>query len=233
MKYKETIGIVGGMGSYATLDFFRRILDAFPAEKEWDRPRIIIDNRCTMPSRVRAILYQEETDTIVNELAGAARGLLACGADHLIFACNTSHVFVPDVFRRVPEAEGKTIHIIDTLARRFRERGIQSAYLIASEGTLQSNVYQQSFDRYGIRLDAPGSSDWALLREFIEAVKQNQAGPDEKERFRRFCMEIPFENVILGCTEFPVLLPACELETGKVLWDPLDSAIDHIKSIIK
>ena len=39
MKYTETIGIVGGMGSYATLDFFRRILDAFPAEKEWDRPR--------------------------------------------------------------------------------------------------------------------------------------------------------------------------------------------------
>ena len=44
MKYTETIGIVGGMGSYATLDFFRRILDAFPAEKEWDRPRIVIDN---------------------------------------------------------------------------------------------------------------------------------------------------------------------------------------------
>ena len=59
VAYQQTIGIIGGMGSYATLDFFSRLLAAFPAEKEWDRPRILIDNRCTMPSRVRAILYGE------------------------------------------------------------------------------------------------------------------------------------------------------------------------------
>lgn len=64
MKYTETIGIVGGMGSYATLDFFRRLLNAFPAEREWDRPRIVIDNRCTMPSRVHAILYNEQPQKI-------------------------------------------------------------------------------------------------------------------------------------------------------------------------
>lgn len=29
----QIIGVVGGMGSFATLDFFRRILLAFPAEK--------------------------------------------------------------------------------------------------------------------------------------------------------------------------------------------------------
>ena len=71
MRYAETIGIIGGMGSYATQDFFRRLLDAFPSEKEWDRPRIVIDNRCTMPSRVRAILYGEQPEKIVEELTNA------------------------------------------------------------------------------------------------------------------------------------------------------------------
>lgn len=233
MKYSETIGIVGGMGSYATLDFFRRVLDAFPAEKEWDRPRVVIDNRCTMPSRVRAILYREETAAVINELACAVRGLLGCGADHLIFACNTSHAFLRDVFRLVPEAEHKTVHIIDTLARRLHEAGIRSAYLIASEGTLQSNIYQQSFDRYGIQLSVPDPESWVQLREFIEIVKQGQVSPREQERFRQFCAGIPSEHIILGCTEFPVLLPAGRLDGGKTLWDPLDSAIDHIKSIIR
>lgn len=55
----KVIGILGGMGSYATVEIFRRVIDAFPAEKEWDRPRILIDNNCIMPSRVRAILYEE------------------------------------------------------------------------------------------------------------------------------------------------------------------------------
>ena len=233
MKYTETIGIVGGMGSYATLDFFRRILDAFPAEKEWDRPRIVIDNRCTMPSRVRAILYQEEKETIVKEMEDAVRGLLSCGADHLVFGCNTSHVFIPDVFRSIPEAGSKTVHIIEALARRLKERGVASAYLLASEGTIESRIYQKTFSRFGITLDAPALEDCGSIREYIEIVKQNQNVESAKPRFYDFCEAIPYENIILGCTELPVLLPAGELKSGKKLWDPLDAAIEYIKSIIQ
>lgn len=233
MKYAETIGIIGGMGSYATLDFFKRILDAFPAEKECDRPRVLVDNRCTMPSRVRAILYQEKTEDVISELTDAVRGLLECGADHLIFACNTSHAFLRDVFQIVPEAEQKTVHIINTLARRFQENGIQSAYLIGSEGTLQSNIYQESFGRYGITLDVPAPGDWVKLREFIETVKQGHVTARERERFRKFCAGLPNDNIILGCTELPVLVPAGKMDQGKMMWDPLASAIDDIKSIIK
>ena len=44
-EYTENvIGIMGGFGSYATLNFFEQVLDSFPAEKEWERPRILIDN---------------------------------------------------------------------------------------------------------------------------------------------------------------------------------------------
>ena len=67
------IGIVGGMGSYATVKFFERIVDSFPVEREWERPRIVIDNKCTMPSRVRSILYDENTDLLINELSDSVR----------------------------------------------------------------------------------------------------------------------------------------------------------------
>ena len=77
MSNSYTIGIIGGMGSYATVDLFRRVIDAFPAEKEWERPRVLIDNRCTMPSRVRAILYGERKDELIAELCNSA--LYLCG----------------------------------------------------------------------------------------------------------------------------------------------------------
>lgn len=67
------VGIVGGMGSYATVGFFKRLVDAFPARHEWERPRILIDNRCTMPSRVRAILYGERRDELVRQLAESVK----------------------------------------------------------------------------------------------------------------------------------------------------------------
>lgn len=91
--YKDVIGVLGGMGSYATLHFFQELLDAFPAEKEWDRPRIIIDNRCTMPSRVLAVLEGIQYDQLVAELCNSVASLLHAGATKIILACNTSHCF--------------------------------------------------------------------------------------------------------------------------------------------
>ena len=121
------LGIVGGMGSYATLDFFRRIIDAFPVIKEWERPRVLIDNYCTMPSRVRAILYNERKEELICDLCESVKNLLRSGADKIIFACNTSHVFIPEVIERVPESANKIIHIIDACAaeiRNLRKGGI-------------------------------------------------------------------------------------------------------------
>ena len=37
------IGVLGGMGTYATIHLFKQYAEVFPAEKEWERPRIIID----------------------------------------------------------------------------------------------------------------------------------------------------------------------------------------------
>lgn len=75
----NTIGVLGGMGSYATCDIFRRLLDAFPAEKEWERPRILIDNNCTMPSRVRAILYGEHEGRLIQEMSESVESLVRTG----------------------------------------------------------------------------------------------------------------------------------------------------------
>ncbi len=115
----NAVGIVGGMGSYATVDFFRRIVDAFPAQKEWERPRIIVDNFCTMPSRVRAILYNERRDELIEDLCSSVRNLLNAGAERIIFACNTSHVFIPEVILRVSECQDKIINIIEACAREI------------------------------------------------------------------------------------------------------------------
>ena len=63
------IGVLGGMGTYATIHLFKQYADVFPAEKEWDRPRIIIDNRCTMPSRVLAFLRGVKKEELVRQMS--------------------------------------------------------------------------------------------------------------------------------------------------------------------
>ena len=113
MKNDFVIGVLGGMGTYATIHLFQQYAAVFQAEKEWDRPRIIIDNRCTMPSRVRAFLYNENVNQLVDEMADSMQHLKDSGCTRIVLACNTSHLFLPKIFKKVPGLEESVIHIIN------------------------------------------------------------------------------------------------------------------------
>ena len=115
------IGVLGGMGTYATINLFKQYAEVFPAEKEWERPRIIIDNRCTMPSRVRAFLYHENVERLIDEMADSIDGLLKIGGGsaRIILACNTSHLFLPQIYKKVPEAKSAVINIIHSCVEQI------------------------------------------------------------------------------------------------------------------
>ena len=46
IKYDKSVGIIGGIRSFATCDFFYRLVSSFAAEKEWERPGLLIYNWC-------------------------------------------------------------------------------------------------------------------------------------------------------------------------------------------
>ena len=112
MKKDFVIGVLGGMGTYATIHLFQQYAEVFEAEKEWDRPRMIIDNRCTMPSRVRAFLYNENVEQLVDEMADSMQRLKDAGCTRILLACNTSHLFLPKIYEKVPGLEPLVVHII-------------------------------------------------------------------------------------------------------------------------
>ena len=74
------IGIDIDDTTFLTVKSMLKYADIFEAEKEWDRPRIIIDNRCTMPSRVRAIMYNENIELLVDEMIDSLQSLVTMGA---------------------------------------------------------------------------------------------------------------------------------------------------------
>lgn len=233
---KMVIGIVGGMGSYATADFFYRILDAFPAEKEWDRPRVLIDNNCTMPSRVRAVLYNENCDVLETELANSIQHLVDAGATHIILVCNTSHVFLPNVLKMVPEAENKIVHIIEALKHELMEANIKEIYLMATEGTIISGIYHDILSDADIKCVTPKEHEFPLLRDMIEAVKCNQLTESAIDKFIDFIVQSGHREIVLGCTELPVLYQLCherpELKNIRI-HDPLNAALRIIKNDFK
>lgn len=225
---KIVIGILGGMGTYATINLFRQYAEVFPAEKEWERPRIIIDNRCTMPSRVRAFLYNENVDMLVDEMADSMVHLVNAGCNKIILACNTSHLFLPRIYEKVPALKGKVINIIDSCVDEVADNKLNAVYLLGSEGTIESGIYQSKLAERNIKCIVPNSDEYSLLRECIEAVKQNKYTDNIGDKFSTLVNK--FETCILGCTELPILYEKyVDQVTCKKVYDPLLISLKNIK----
>lgn len=228
-KSDFVIGVLGGMGTYATIHLFEQYAQVFPAEKEWDRPRIIIDNNCTMPSRVRAILYGERVDELIRQMTASLDHLMDAGCTRILLACNTSHLFLPQIYKARPELEKHVVNIIDACIEKLKEEKVSQVYLLATEGTILSHVYDEKLKAAGISCNTPQENEFHLLRDCIEAVKQNKYTDDTRDTFLNLLNR--GSHCILGCTELPILYDkyaGSDVFEGQA-YDPLYIALCKIK----
>lgn len=237
MSYKESVGIIGGFGAYATLDFYRRFLEKFKCECERDYPHIYMDNDFTMPSRTRALLYGEGYSEVVEKICCSIKGMLDKKADYIVMVCGTAHAFLPDVYVKVPEAKKKIFNIISCLDRKLKKEKVTKIVVLAAEGTLKNKVYQNQLE--AIECISPDEKYYSQIRYFIESVKQNKINREVARKWYEFISTFECENILLGCTELPVLVKFIEenfadLENGYYCYyDPLEAVLDELKIIMQ
>src|SRR5438132_7490497 len=112
----KVIGVLGGMGPWATLDLFEKILRLTPAQVDQDHFRLVIDNNPKIPDRSPAILGEGEDPT--PGLIATAQNLQQAGADFLVIPCNTAHFFYD---RIVTAVSIPVLLIIDEFAAAARD----------------------------------------------------------------------------------------------------------------
>ena len=228
---KIMIGVLGGMGPYATVALYKRLVDAFPTEKDWQKPRILIDSYSTIPSRVRALLYGEKTEELLDCMTDSLRWLVAAGANKIIIACNTAHAFLPEIMKRFPASKEYIVNIIEACAEECKAKGYRRVHLLASEGTVQARIYNEVFSCHQIEVDAPNVAELQNIRKLIEDVKQNRIDMESLNLFRKLIDDHRDEPVVLGCTELPVLYGKCKesgMELPTEIVDPLQTVIDKL-----
>lgn len=225
----KRVGIIGGFGAYATLDFYGRLLDSFAVESERDYPNMIIDNVFSMPSRTRALLTGVGQTEIVESIANSMKKMLNYNVDCIVMVCSTAHYFLPYVYEKLPEAKDKVINILEATGKHLAANNIDKVLILAAEGTLKQKLYSRTLARYDIACIEPEEQYWKEIRYFIECVKQNKYDNELKDRFLRFLCRYDANRIILGCTEFPVLLRHIDIGKGIYnFYDPLTYAIQEM-----
>lgn len=199
---RKTIGILGGMGPLATCDLFSKIIQITDARCDQEHVRICIDNNTEISDRTNAIIRHGKDP--VPEMVKSAVRLQSFGADVLIMPCNTAHYFYD---RILPFVDIPFLSMIDETAKAISDRGLRKIGLLATDGTLQTAVYEKAFKKRGISIVVPPPENQVHIMDLIyNGVKAGNKEIDTKptkktieDLFRKGA-----QTLVLGCTELPV-----------------------------
>lgn len=195
----KRLGIIGGLGPMATAYFFQLIVEMTCAEKDQEHIEILIHNKPQIPDRTRYILGNSDENPLP-ELIEVGKGLVAQGADVIAMPCVTAHFF-----QQVMEEEiqAPVLNAIVETAEYLKMESIDTVGVMATDGTVESKLFQNILEENGIRCVLPEKEE---QQDVMHLIYQNvKAGkPMEMERFNRVSEQL-FEQgakvILLGCTE--------------------------------
>lgn len=203
---QKVIGVLGGLGPWATLDLFEKILRLTPAQTDQEHLRILIDNNPKIPDRSPAILGDGADPT--PELIATAQNLERAGADFIVIPCNTAHFF----YDRIAAAVSiPVVHIMDEVAAAAREQvpGVRVMGVLATEATVASGLYHRACDRVQIQVIGPDPAGQRIVNRAIYGVKAGRMGSDVTQSLVRVADRLIAQGaqaLVLGCTELPFVL---------------------------
>lgn len=202
---EKIIGILGGMGPYATADLFGKIIEHTPAKKDWEHLRVIIDNNPKIPSRTRAILYNEKSP--VSMMIETAKNIQKAGADFIVIPCNSAHVFLPEVLPHVKIPILNMItQTVDYIVKKNPD--ITAVGLLAAKIVVEAELYQARLKAESIKTIAPAEEQQPIVREVIEDVKLNKHSENVKSKLAGLIGALTAKGaqaVIAGCTEISIV----------------------------
>ena len=222
----KIIGIIGGMGPLATVDLFKKIVANTKADTDQEHIKILIDNNTNIPDRTEAIVNDGKSP--VPQLTKSAVTLWAMGAQILVMPCNTAHYFLSEVQKNV---DIPILNMIEITGKHLLENGIKTVGLLATEGTINSRIYQDVFLKMGINIIEPDKEEQSVITDLIyNGVKAGNRDYDitDAKGVMRNILERGAETLILGCTELPVAMDMYHID-----FDVCDPTLELAREAIK
>jgi aspartate racemase len=200
----KTVGVIGGLGPAATLDFFDRILKRTKALRDQDHLRLIIDNNTKVPDRNAA--GQSDGPSPGATIAATARGLEIAGADFIVMACNAAHAYEPEIRAAISVP---FLSMIDETVSAVAELKPGRAGLLAADACLAANLYQDGLKKAGVELVLLPADSQRTFMELIYRIKSGDTGEAVRRSMGVLAKKLEAQGadvIVAGCTEVPLVL---------------------------
>ncbi len=205
----QKVGIIGGLGPEATIDYYKRIVDFFHHKNNsLSTPEIIIYS--VDISELFKFISESRFHELVDWFLEKISHLSKAGADFAVISANTPHI----VFHQIAEKSPiPLISIVDVTLQSAKQSGFTRIGLLGTKFTMQSDFYSSHFIKEGITVISPSANEQTFIQDKLEQEIELGIFTDETRRELLSIIDLMqrrdnIEAVILGCTELPLIL--CE-----------------------
>lgn len=208
----KKLGIIGGLGPMASAYYLERITEMTKADSDQEHIEIIMHSCPGIPDRTGYILGESDKSPLP-KMIEVGRGLINAGAELIAMPCITAQYFEKELRE---ELDFPFIDAIGETARYLKERGINKAGLMATDGTLKCGLFQQRLNAASVECIIPDNDAQKNVMDII----YNQVKAGKNIDFSQFEMvvnslkEKGAQVVILGCTELSVIKRNMKMPAG-------------------
>ena len=233
------IGILGGMGTQAGLDFCNKLAMQYRGKIDQDYPLFFLYNKSNIPGRPESIgkttgiltnrfenlSSKKKYEKVLKSLVEGCKKLEKAKCKFIVIPCNTAHYWYDDLQRKIK------IPIINMPEEVFKHakkncKKNSKIGLLATEGTLKTKVYDKIFNKQ-FQLFFPNNR---LQKDNVNvAIKDVKMGNVKKaakviQPAIKYLLKNKCIKIILGCTELPIAIFAFKsiktAKSSKVYLDP-------------
>ncbi|MBO5144043.1 MAG: amino acid racemase [Lachnospiraceae bacterium] len=199
----KKLGIIGGLGPMATAYFLQLIVEMTDALTDQGHIEVLLHSRPQIPDRTKFILGVSR-DSPVPYLVETGVTLAEQGAELIAIPCITAHFFQNQLEEKIG---CPMIHTIEETADYLRSEHIHHVGIMATDGTIKSELFQQVLAGYDIACTVPQTEEQGKIMHIIyDNVKAGL--PIEMDLFEEVSRKLfaqGAEVLLLGCTELSLI----------------------------
>ena len=208
----KTLGVIGGLGPMATAYFLQLLTQMTDAQKDQNHIEVLIHSKPQIPDRTRYILGKSAHNP-VPDMVAVGKSLVNQGADILAIPCITAHYFQEELEAAIG---CPIINALEETAEYVKQRGFEKIGIMATDGTIESGIFQHALEKHGMKAVIPCKEKQAGVMHLIyDNVKSGK--PVELPLFEEIAQELFAQGaqvILLGCTELSLIKRDFALEPG-------------------
>ena len=216
------IGILGGMGTQAGLDFCSKLAKLNRGKADQKYPLFVLYNKSNIPDRKQNL---KRYNKVLKSLIEGCKFLQKSKCKFISIPCNTAHYWYKDLRKKINIPILNMPEIVYLNAKNNLKKNSKIG-LLATEATIKTGVYSHYFHKKFLLISPNTTLQQRSVNKSIKLVKMGKTKEAERaiKPAVNYLIKKKCKKIILGCTQLPIAIFAYKsfkkAKLSKIFMDP-------------